>query len=113
PAGCKRTEEGPPVDSLLHLLRTRPTMHTTALEPGARPVLLMLPAMGVAAGFYTPFVHRLEQACAATVLTLELPGQGASPLRAASGADYGYLEIVESLIPEAVQRAVAQYPGRP
>src|SRR5262249_62324743 len=113
PAGCKRTEEGPPVDSLLHLLRTRPTMHTTALARGAPPVLVMPPAMGVAAGFYTPFVHTLEQACAATVLTLELPGQGASPLRAASGDDFGYREVVETLIPEAVQRAVTQHPGSP
>jgi len=88
-------------------------MHTTTFEPGARPVLLMLPAMGVAAGFYTPFVHMLEQACAATVLTLELPGQGASPLRAASGDDFGYREVVETFIPEAVQRAVGQHPGRP
>jgi len=88
-------------------------MHTTTFKPGARPVLLMLPAMGVAAGFYTPFVHALEQACAATVLTLELPGQGASPLRAASGDEFGYREVVETFIPEAVQRAVAQHPGRP
>jgi predicted alpha/beta hydrolase len=69
--------------------------------------------MGVAAGFYTPFVHRLEQAFAATVWTLELPGQGASPLRAASGDDFGYREVVETFIPEAVQRAAAQHPGRP
>jgi predicted alpha/beta hydrolase len=73
----------------------------------------MLPAMGVAASFYTPFVRTLEQACAATVLTLELPGQGASPLRAASGDDFGYREVVETFIPEAVQRAAAQHPGRP
>src|SRR5262245_18278664 len=88
-------------------------MHTTTFERGARPVLLMLPAMGVAAGFYTPFVHTLEQACAATVLTLELPGQGASSLRAASGDDFGYREVVETFIPEAVQHIVAQHPGRP
>jgi alpha-beta hydrolase superfamily lysophospholipase len=88
-------------------------MHTTTYEPGARPVLLMVPAMGVAARFYTPFVHTLQQPCAATLLTLELPGQGASPLRAASGDDFGYREVVEKLIPEAVQRAVAQHPGCP
>ena len=88
-------------------------MPTTTFDPGARPVLLMLPAMGVAASFYTPFAHALEQACAATVLMLDLPGQGASSLRAASGDDFGYREVVETFIPEAVQRAVAQHPGRP
>src|SRR5262249_46281983 len=93
--------------------RRRLHMNTATFAPGARPVLLMLPAMGVAASFYTPFVHTLEQACAATVLMLELPGQGASPLRASSGDDFGYREVVETFIPEAVQRAVAQHPGRP
>jgi predicted alpha/beta hydrolase len=87
-------------------------MHTTTFEPGARPVLVMLPAMGVAAAFYTPFVHALEQACGATVLMIELPGQGASALRASSD-DFGYREVVETFVPEAVQRAVAQHPGRP
>ena len=88
-------------------------MPTTTFDPGARPVLLMLPAMGVAASFYKPFANALEQACAATVQMLDLPGQGASSLRAASGDDFGYREVVETFIPEAVQRAVAQHPGRP
>lgn len=88
-------------------------MRTTTFEPGARPVLLMLPAMGFAASFYAPFVHTLERACAATVLTLDMPGQGASLLRATSGDDFGYREVVETLIPEAVHRAAGQYPGRP
>jgi predicted alpha/beta hydrolase len=77
------------------------------------PVLMLLPAMGVAARFYEPFTRTLERACGATVLTVDLPGQGSSPLRASAGHDYGYREVVEVFIPEAVRRAAADHPGRP
>lgn len=77
------------------------------------PVLMLLPAMGVAARFYEPFARTLERACGATVLTIDLPGQGSSPLRARAGHDYGYREVVEVCIPQAVQRAAAEHPGRP
>jgi predicted alpha/beta hydrolase len=76
-------------------------------------VLLLLPAMGVEARFYDPFVRELERACGATVLTLDLPGQGRSPLRASAGHDYGYREVVEGFIPQAVRSAAADHPGRP
>jgi hypothetical protein len=46
---------------------------------------LVFAATGVAASFYAPFVCELEQACDATVVALDLPGQGASPLRASDG----------------------------
>lgn len=83
------------------------------MSPPENPVLLLLPAMGVEARFYDPFVRELERACDATVLTIDLPGQGRSPLRARAGHDYGYREVVEVCIPDAVRRAAADHPGRP
>jgi predicted alpha/beta hydrolase len=77
------------------------------------PVLMLLPAMGVAARFYEPFARALERCCGATVLTIDLPGQGSSPLRASAGHDYGYREVVEVCIPQAVRRAAADHPGQP
>ena len=73
----------------------------------SRPVLLCLPAMGVAAGFYTRFAQHLSEATGAAVEVLELRGQGAHEERAARGADYGYREIVEIDIPAAVDRVEA------
>lgn len=77
------------------------------------PLLVFLPAMGVAASFYAPFVCELEQACDATVVALDLPGQGASPLRASDGHDFGYREAVEELIPDALRRARRENERRP
>lgn len=88
-------------------------MSTPANHASPAPVLLLLPAMGVAARFYEPFARELERVCGATVLTIDLPGQGNSPLRARSGHDYGYREAVEVCIPDAVRRAAADHPGRP
>jgi predicted alpha/beta hydrolase len=78
-----------------------------------RPVLLLLPAMGVAARYYEPLAAELGRTCNATVLSLDLPGQGDSPLHASRGDDYGYREVVETCIPKAIQRAAVDYPGRP
>ena len=79
----------------------------------SRPVLLCLPAMGVAAGFYARFAQHLSEATGAAVEVLELRGQGAHEERAARGADYGYREIVEIDIPAAVDRIEAAHAGRP
>lgn len=77
------------------------------------PVLLFLPAMGVPVGFYEPFLRDLASACGGTVVPIELPGQGAHPLRASAGHDWGYREVVEELVPQALQRVGCEHPGRP
>lgn len=88
---------------------TNPLAATTT----ARPVLLFLPAMGVPVGFYEPFLRELAAACRGTVVPLELPGQGTHPLRASAGHDWGYREVVEELVPQALQRIALEHPGRP
>lgn len=84
---------------------------TTFPSPHAdRPTLvLMAPAMGVTAAFYEPFAARLRAAGTA-VRVLEMPGQGNSPLSARRGDDYGYREIVEGLLPNAVRAARREFP---
>ena len=80
-------------------------------QPALRVVFL--PAMGVAASYYEPFLVRLQAACDARVLALDLPGQGGHPARARNGDDYGYREIVEEIIPQAVEGVARQRPRTP
>lgn len=78
------------------------------------PHVLFVPAMGTAVRFYEPFLSRLlGQRRAAAVSTLELPGQGSHPLRARRGDDYGYREVVEQMLPDAVERIARDDPARP
>ncbi len=80
----------------------------------ALPRILFVPAMGVPARFYEPFLSRLlARGVAASACTLELPGQGAHPSRARRGDDYGYREVVEVLIPGAVQHLEDAMPTHP
>lgn len=74
------------------------------------PVLMLLaPAMGVPAAFYTSFAASLQSEGVA-VRVLELPGQGVSALSARRGHDYGYREVVEDLMPAAVRAARLENP---
>lgn len=82
---------------------------TPPLPPDAPAVLLLAPAMGVPASFYAPFAARLRDTGLA-VRTLDLPGQGESPLRARRGDDFGYREVVEELLPAAVRAARQDHP---
>jgi predicted alpha/beta hydrolase len=68
--------------------------------------------MGVPARFYEPFVTRVAASCGALVAEIvELPGQGTHPMRARRGADYGYREIVEEILPAAVETTAARRRG--
>lgn len=95
-----------------------PTRRPGEPEPAATaptaPAVLLVPAMGVPVGFYQPFLTRLgSDGAAAEVHALELPGQGTSTLRARRGVDYGYREIVEDMLPDAVERIARAAPQRP
>ncbi|HEY0820115.1 MAG TPA: alpha/beta fold hydrolase [Rhizobacter sp.] len=79
---------------------------------GHGPLLLFLPAMGVPASFYAPFCERLR-GLGIEPEVIDLPGQGTSPLRARHGDDYGYREVVELLVPDALQQLAQRFPGRP
>ena len=69
------------------------------------PVAVIVPALGVPAGFYSPFASRLASA-AITTVTVDLRGQGASVPHPSRASRHGYAEIVEVDLP-----AVFEYVG--
>ena len=76
------------------------------------PVIVCLPAMGVAASFYTPFAEALARATAGVAVLADLRGQGEGAALARRGARFGYREIVAQDIPSLVAAIAAQFPGR-
>ena len=66
----------------------------SATPPSPTGVVLVLPAMGVGAGYYGPFVGQLVGAGLAAV-TMDWRGHGLSDLRASRRVDWGYRELIE------------------
>ncbi|WP_461144422.1 alpha/beta hydrolase family protein [Salinifilum aidingensis] len=83
-------------------------------DPGAvtaGPVAVLLPAMGVPAGYYAPFLAELR-ACGVSVVTFDLRGQGEAAPAPRRGLRFGYEELVNDVA--AVHELVAEhFPGRP
>ncbi len=76
---------------------------------GPGPVALLVPAMGVPASYYAPFLRALAGlgvSCAA----MELRGTGSSQVRASRHNNFGYDELVRCDIP-AARMAVAAHFG--
>ena len=89
--------------------------HTAAVYAADRPdapVVVCLPAMGAPAGYYGPFAEALSVRGDATVVLLDLRGQGHSTMRARCGHQFGYREILEFDLPEAVAGLRRTFPGR-
>lgn len=79
-------------------------------EPG-RPILLLLPAMGVNASFYPPLLSAM-QARGFVAAVIDWRGNGQSSVRPSRRVDFGYDELVED-IQEVVAFVRKQFPGRP
>lgn len=76
------------------------------------PVLVCLPAMGVAASYYAPLAEALRgQGCHA--VTADLRGIGSSSVRASRRADFGYHEVVELDLPAIVAAVRGALPASP
>jgi len=88
-------------------------MTPTAPASEKTPIVICLPAMGVAASFYRMFADALAAATGATTDPIDLRGQGDHPDRASAGARFGYHEIVEHDIPARVAYWRTRAPGRP
>ncbi len=69
---------------------------------GSAGRILFLPAMGVSATYYDPFLTALA-AENVEAAVLELRGQGESPIRAKRGTDFGYLEVLREDVPAALE----------
>ncbi|MGE3162922.1 MAG: alpha/beta fold hydrolase [Burkholderiales bacterium] len=90
-------------------------VHTARVLPCARrdaPILLCLPAMGAAAGYYTPFAQALAAQGLGMAALLDLRGQGASSARARRD-EFGYREILELDLPAAIARLRKVFGARP
>lgn len=93
-------------DGVVHAVRIYPCAVRDA------PLLLCLPAMGVAAGYYAPFGHALAESGFGMAALLDLRGQGASSAHARRD-DFGYREILELDIPVAIARLRKAFGARP
>ncbi|MEE6260533.1 alpha/beta hydrolase family protein [Plantactinospora sonchi] len=82
-------------------------------EPAGRPdapVVLLWPAMGVRASYYTPFVAALRAAGLAVVVT-DLRGTGESTPAASRASRYGYPELVDD-VGAVLERLKSRLDGR-
>jgi predicted alpha/beta hydrolase len=93
-------------DGVVHAATIYPSVSKDA------PILLCLPAMGAAAGYYRPFAEALAAAGHGTAVLLDLRGQGASTARARRD-DFGYREILELDLPAAIARLRKVLGARP
>jgi predicted alpha/beta hydrolase len=78
----------------------------------AAPAILILPAMGTPARFYTPFAQAL-QALGVHAVAMDLRGIGTSSLRAARRVDFGYRELVELDCAAALAAMRQRFPRSP
>ncbi|KGN37922.1 alpha/beta hydrolase family protein [Knoellia subterranea] len=76
------------------------------------PVVILLPALGVAAGYYGPFVDALAAEGVAT-LVADFPGQGVSRPVASRRNDFGYAVVSDDVVAATVAVARERYAGRP
>ncbi|WP_353951491.1 alpha/beta fold hydrolase [Knoellia sp. S7-12] len=76
------------------------------------PVVVLLPALGVAAGYYGPFAAALA-AEGVAVLSADFPGQGVSRPLASRRNDFGYAAVSDDVVAATVAVAQERYAGRP
>lgn len=88
---------------------TTPVHVATADDPTA-PLVLVLPAMGVPAGYYGPFVDELARE-GVTAAVADYPGQGESRPLAGRGRDHGYTELATAWLPAVVAELRREHPG--
>lgn len=77
-----------------------------------RAILLLIPALGTAAGYYRPFAEAAAGRGLATLVP-DLPGTGESRPRPSRTADYGYGDLVERYLPGLAALAREKGGGRP
>lgn len=76
------------------------------------PVVILLPALGVPAGYYGPFLRALADEGVAA-LAADFPGQGVSRPVAGRRNDFGYAVVSDHVVAGTVAVARERYAGRP
>ncbi|TDD54000.1 alpha/beta hydrolase family protein [Saccharopolyspora elongata] len=89
----------------------RLTVRATKQDDPASPVVVLLPAMGVPARYYRPFVADLH-AQGLAVVTFDVRGQGESKPSAARGVRFGYQSLIDDVdaVLDLVDAAFPQAP---
>lgn len=90
----------------------RCTVRVLARPDPAAPVVVVLPAMGMAARHYAPLARSLH-AAGLTVVTCDLRGHGESGPAPNRGVRFGYREIVEQDIGAVLDAVAEAYPRAP
>lgn len=83
-----------------------------APELATAPAALVLPALGVPAGAYRRLAEALAQLGTPTGVA-EWRGGGASPVRAARGVDWGYLDLLQHEVQGGIAALRTHLHGRP
>lgn len=87
------------------------TVRSVTSEDPTRPVLVLVPAMGVPAGYYRPFAQNLHaQGC--TVVSFDLRGQGENLPPASRAVTCGYQDLVDD-VGAVVDLVQASFPKAP
>ncbi|MGN7248434.1 alpha/beta hydrolase family protein [Janibacter anophelis] len=84
-------------------------LHVAGADASA-PFVLVLPAMGVPAGYYGPFVDELA-AHGVVAGVADYPGQGDARPRAGRGHDHGYTELAHEWLPAVVEAVRREHTG--
>lgn len=77
-----------------------------------KPVLILLPALGVAARFYDKLAAILAES-GLNLAVMEQRGQGDSALRPGRRHNWGFAEVLDNDLPALLDWAEAQRPGAP
>lgn len=77
-----------------------------------KPVMVLLPALGVAARFYDKLAAILAES-GLNVAVMEQRGQGDSALRPGRGHNWGFAEVLDNDLPVLLDWAEARRPGAP
>ena len=85
--------------------------HTSSVADEVKAIIIILPAMGVRASFYSKFQDALC-ACGHAAYTMEYRGLGMSELRAGWTTDFGYKEYQED-VAATIAMARQTFPDRP
>ncbi|MEP4525629.1 MAG: alpha/beta hydrolase, partial [Alloalcanivorax venustensis] len=77
-----------------------------------KPVMVLLPALGVAARFYDKLAATLTES-GLNVAVMEQRGQGDSALRPGRRHNWGFAEVLDNDLPALLEWAETQRPGAP
>src|SRR5262249_21546669 len=86
-------------------------LHTPSEGAPKAPVIVCVPAMGVAARYYEPVLSALWSS-GLNAAAFDLRGNGDSSVRASRAIDFGYNEILTRDFPCAIEETARLFPGR-